>query len=243
MVLFSSDGASINSDSNSGLIRLFHDNYPWLSFIWCFSQRFELSFKDALSEFFEPADTSLIHLFYLYSNSPKKHRKLKSLYLELQVQFEKYGSGVKLLKGSVAKWINYEICAMLHVIEKFGLYVQHLNSCLVTTKNSIVRATVEGKLKKLVDAKVLLQAAVFTDILADAKRFSLITQEKNINLIKMLDAVTTAKSNYERLLKKEYILNLLNQKIVTDAVKSNESDDGIPRYQWHKLMVWRECQF
>ena len=120
---------------------------------------------------------------------------------------------------------------MLHVIEKFGLYVQHLNSCLVTTKNSIVRATVEGKLKKLVDVKVLLQAAVFTDILADAKRFSLITQEKNINLIKMLDAVTTAKSNYERLLKKEYILNLLNQKIVTDAVKSNESDDGIPRYQ------------
>ena len=83
MVFFSSDGASINSDSNSRLIRLFQDNNPWLSFIWYFSQHFELSFKDALSEFFEPVDTSLTHLSYLYSNSAKKHRELKSLYLKL----------------------------------------------------------------------------------------------------------------------------------------------------------------
>ena len=34
IVFFSSDDASINSDSNSGVIRLFQDNYPWLSFIW-----------------------------------------------------------------------------------------------------------------------------------------------------------------------------------------------------------------
>ena len=34
----------------------------------------------------------------------------------------------------------------------------------------------------------------------------------------------------------EYILNLLNLKIVVDAVKSNEDDDGIPGYQGHKLM-------
>ena len=30
--------------------------------------------------------------------------------------------------------------------------------------------------------------------------------------------------------------NLLNLKIVIDTVKSNEDDDGIPRYQEHKLM-------
>ena len=37
----------------------------------------------------------------------------------------------------------------------------------------------------------------------------------------------------------EYILNLLNLKIVVDAVKSNE-DDGIPRYQGHKLMNYSQ---
>ena len=31
-------------------------------------------------------------------------------------------------------------------------------------------------------------------------------------------------------------MNFLNLKIVIDAVKSNEDDDGIPRYQEHKLM-------
>ena len=103
-------------------------------------------------EFFEPVDTSLTHLFYLYSNLPKKHRALKRLYLELQGQFETNGSDVKLLKGSVTRWINCKICAIGHVIEKYGLYVEHLNSCVVTTKNSIARATVEGKLKKLIDA-------------------------------------------------------------------------------------------
>ena len=62
MVFLSSDGASVNSGSNSGLIRLFQENYPWLSFVWCFSHRHELSWKDALSEFLKPLDTSLTHI-------------------------------------------------------------------------------------------------------------------------------------------------------------------------------------
>ena len=121
---------------------------------------------------------------------------------ELQGQFEMYDSCVKVLKGSARRWFDYKIHAMERVIEKFGFYVQHLNSCVATAKNSNARATVEGKLKKLVDAKVLLRAAFFTDVLSEAKRFSLITQEKNINVIKMLNAVETTKSNYERQLKK-----------------------------------------
>ena len=59
---------------------------------------------------------------------------------------------------------------------------------MATTKNLSTCATVEGKLK-LVEAKVLLRAAFFTDILAEAKRLSLTTQEKNFKVIKMLNAV------------------------------------------------------
>ena len=106
---------------------------------WCFSHRFELSLKDSLSAFFEPVDTSLTHLFYLYLNLSKKHRELKSLCLELQGQFEMYGRGVKVLKGSVRRWIDYKIRAMERVIEKFGLYLEHLNNCVATTKNSPAR--------------------------------------------------------------------------------------------------------
>ena len=35
-------------------------------------------------------------------------------------------------------------------------------------------------------------------------------------------------------------MNLLNLKIVIDAVKSKEDDDDIPRYQEHKLMNYSQ---
>ena len=76
-----------------------------------------------------------------------------------------YSSSVKPLKGSVTRWMDCKICVMERVIEKLGLYAEHLNSCIVTTKNSTAHATVEGKLKKLVEANVLLRAVFLTDAL------------------------------------------------------------------------------
>ena len=110
-----------------------------------------------------------------------------------------------------------------------------------STKNSPARTTLQGKLKKLVDAKVLLRAAFFTEVLAEAMKFNFLTQEKNVNVIKLLNAVEPTKSNYERLLKKiqdsnDYILTLPNFKIIIDIVEPNEDEDGEPLYQGHKLV-------
>ena len=75
IVFLSSDGASVNSGKDSGQIRtitrllhsgLLQEDFPWISFIWCFSHQLGLALKDALKEFIEPVDTSLMHLFYLY---------------------------------------------------------------------------------------------------------------------------------------------------------------------------------
>ena len=73
IVFLSPDGAFVNSGKDSGLIRLLQEDFPWISFIWCFSHRLELALKDASKEFIEPVDTSLMHLFYLYKKSSKKH--------------------------------------------------------------------------------------------------------------------------------------------------------------------------
>ena len=77
--------------------------------------------------------------------------------MELRGQFEMYGSGVKSLKGSGTRWIDHNIRSMGGMIKKLWLYVEHLNSYVATTKNSTARATVEGKLRKFVDAKVLCE--------------------------------------------------------------------------------------
>ena len=79
------------------------------------------------------------------------------------------------------------------------------------------------------------------DLLVEVKQFSLITQEENINVVKIFNAVEKTKSNYKRLLKRikennEYKLNLPNLKIVTEEVKSNNDNNGVPKYQGHKLM-------
>ena len=77
LVFFSSDEASVNSGIKSGLIALFHEEYEWVSFIWCFSHRLELALKDALKEYIDPVEETLRHLYYLYQKSSKKTPGIK----------------------------------------------------------------------------------------------------------------------------------------------------------------------
>ena len=100
IVFFSSNGASVNCGKNSGFIKLFQEDYPWISFIWCFSHRLELALKDALKEHMEPGNTMLTHLYYLYTKSSKKHRKLKNLYDMLKGEFKMYTSRVRPVKAT-----------------------------------------------------------------------------------------------------------------------------------------------
>ena len=86
---------------------------------------------------------------------------------------------------------------MERLLEKFGLYVGHLKDSTSLAKNAAC-ATLQGILKKLVDAKVLLRPA----FLAEAKKFSLLTQEKIFKVLNSFNAVKLTKSNYQRLLKK-----------------------------------------
>lgn len=90
-----------------------------------------------------------------------------------------------------------------------------------------------GKLNNLVKTKVLLWLTFFQDVLAEEKRFSIVTQEKNINVIRMLDALETIKSNYEQFLKKvknpAYIFQLPNLKFVIDAINVDDHEDGEPK--------------
>ena len=148
-----------------------------------------------------------------------------------------YGGGAKPIMGNGKRWIDHIVCAMGRVIEKFDLYIQHLKRAIPTIKQSNDRATVQEKLNKLVDAKVLLRSCGLTDVLTEAKRFCLISPKKEINVIKMLKTVETTESNYQRFLAKlnkrpQFIFKLPNLKLVIDAISSSE--DEVSLYQRHK---------
>ena len=248
IVFLSSDGASVNCGNNSGLIKLFQEDYEWISFIWCFSHRLELAIKDALKEFIEPVEESLRHLFYLYTKSSKKFRELKNLYHILQDQFDMCGSGIKPVKSSGTRWIDHKLRAMERLVEKFGLYTQHLENVIESTRNSKDKAVLQGKFNKLVDSKVLLRSALFLDILTEAKKFSLVTQKTDINIVNVVDCVQSTSNNYRKLLGKlkkspGNVFNLLpTLKNVVNTIESNEDGDAIFQGQKMKYYI-REKTF
>ena len=67
-----------------------------------------------------------------------------------------YGGGVKPVKSNGTRWIDHKFRAMGWEVEKFGLYAQYLKGTIPTIKSSNDRATLQGKLNKVVDVKVLL---------------------------------------------------------------------------------------
>ena len=72
---------------------------------------------------------------------------------------------------------------------------------------------------------------LFTDILAESKKFSLITQKSDINIIDILHLVKSPKNNYKRLFRKlsknhNLVFQLPTLKLVIDAIELN--DEGGP---------------
>ena len=50
-------------------------------------------------------------------------------------QFEMYGDGVRPTKATGNKWIDHKIRAMERVVNKYGLYCQHLQHAITDIKN------------------------------------------------------------------------------------------------------------
>ena len=149
----------------------------------------ELALKDALKDFTDPVDESLMHLYYLYHKSSKKLRELKCLFKDIKGDFEMFGDGVKPLKATGTRWIDHRIRAMGRLVDKFGLYTRHLKEFIDAEKKSKVRATVTGKLDKILDDQVLLRSAFLKDLLTPAKIFSLVTQKQDPNVMETVEAV------------------------------------------------------
>ena len=74
----SSDGASVNSGKHSGLIRLIQEELPWVSFIWCFSHRLELTLKDSLKSFIDSAESHFFTCFIYIRTHQKKYENWKT---------------------------------------------------------------------------------------------------------------------------------------------------------------------
>ena len=202
MVFFASDGASVNAGDKNGLIVLFRDVCPWVVFVWCVSHRLELAIKHGLKGLIDPIDTCLKNLYYLYEKSSKKTREIKILHDVLKGVLEFENGVVKPHRAAGTRGIAHKLMVLENMLDKFGMYLSHLENIIADTSKKTDKATLEGKRRQLVSANVVLLGSVFYDLLEPARQLSLFTQKENITLHEVTEVLEGTRKRYVQLLKK-----------------------------------------
>ena len=75
-------------------------------------------------------------------------------------------------KATGTYWIAYILQSMSSLVDKFGLYLQPFENVIAGTVKQTNCATLKVKQRMMSDAVVLLQSALFLDLLDPAKKFS-----------------------------------------------------------------------
>ena len=139
------------------------------------AHRLELSINDALSgTVFDDIDEMLLRIYYLYQKAPRKHRELRKIHV-MYAGVMNYEGGVKPKKASGTRWITNKLEAMKICLDKWGLYIQHLEDHSKDKKvKSEDSAKMTGYLRKWKKARIPLLLALFIDM------------RNTVNFIKML---------------------------------------------------------
>ena len=167
MVGFTSDGASVNRGCNNSIKTCLREESPWMVFIWCIAHRLELALSNALKTTeFQEVDDMLLKMYFLYKKAPKKLRQLEELHDLYQRSMEFDEGGVKPKKSSGSRWISHQLAAMKMCLDKWGIYIQHLET--MTEHESITgkdKAKMKGYLRRWKSTRMPLLLALFIDIL------------------------------------------------------------------------------
>lgn len=181
LVGFGADGASMNSGNKNGVKALLKKNAPWLVYTWCVAHKLELALKDALNgTVFDDVDDMLTKLYSLYHKFPQKMHKLKQLHDLLNYEFEE--GSVKPKHASGTRWIAFKLSALRIVLDKYGVYMQHLEN-LSSDKEVTDCQKLKGYLRKWKSSCLLLYVALFIDVLNPAAILSKAFQDDPIDSV------------------------------------------------------------
>ena len=127
MVGGGTDGASVNVASQNGMRGIMQRELPWLFWSWCYALRLELACKDSFtSNLFKSVSEMLLHLYSLYSRSPKKLRDLTDLVSDLKQVFEFPECGDTPLRSEGSRWISHKRQELQRIIDRYRSYMSHL---------------------------------------------------------------------------------------------------------------------
>ena len=131
--------------------------------------------------------------------SSKKPWELKELFSVLNEVYVFENHEVKSNRATGTRWIAHKLKLLKNYIDKFGLYIHHIENILANTTKKSDKATLEGKYRLLVNTKTFLLSCLLVDLLEPARNLSLETQKDENNLIKTMSVIEGTKNRYERL--------------------------------------------
>ena len=165
------------------------------------NHRLELSIKDAFKDtFFDRVDEMLLRIYYLYEKSPKKLRELQGVYDLIKETFEFDDLGLKPIRASGTRWLAHKINAINRILDKYGLYLTHLEN--VATDKSYSKeqnSKLKGYLKEWKTTKMLLHLCFYVDILSPLKKLSLVLQKEETDTVEAASSLQKAKRDLDRL--------------------------------------------
>jgi len=143
--------------------------------------------KDPLSsQLFKEIDEMLPKLHYLYAKSPKKSRELAGIVSDLEEVFELPKGRDKPIQSQGSRWINHKRNALQCLIDRYGVYLSHLITLIEEhTLQSDDQARLKGYLQKWKQAKMLIGAALYVDVLKPPSLLTLSLQGKNLTFFKV----------------------------------------------------------
>ena len=113
---------------------------------------------------------------------------------------EFHDSGVKPVRASGTRWIAHKVSAMKRIVDKYGVYVQHLEHVLSDTSyRAKERARIQGYLKNWKTGKMLIHLCFYLDILGPAKELSVNFQHEKIDTVRAADALVNIKQKFQKI--------------------------------------------
>ena len=159
--------------------------------------------KDAFtSSLFSEIDEMLLHLFYLYSNSPKKSKELDIIAGELKEVYELPKKGNLPVRCQGTHWIGHKRCALQRIVDRFGVYIIHLTNLKDPAVKPADKCKLKGYLRKWSQGKMLIGCSMYIDILKAPSILSLVLQEDGMDIIQGIKAILKSVSSLKSLNKK-----------------------------------------
>ena len=186
---------------------------PWLHWTWCYAHRLELACKDGCSsQVFKDLTEMLLRVYYLYAKSPKKSCELTDLVYILEGVWEIPEGGDLPIRSQGTRWIDHKRKALQRLVDRFSAYLSHIVALSGDPKmKNANKARLKGYFRKWKQAKMLIGAAMYIDLLKAPALFSLCLQDKKLDIVRGIRHLLQS-SKHRALLAKVHLSGLLSNR-------------------------------